>query len=154
MSKLYILIGVPAAGKSTWVSKQEWAKDCAYISTDTHVDSYAAANNTTYNDVFKAYMPTAIKLMTAEVLAARAEGKDIIWDQTNVSVASRAKKFNMLPDYTAIAVVFPTPEANEHARRLDSREGKHIPYHVITQMIKSFEYPTLEEGFSSILVAQ
>jgi predicted kinase len=153
MSKLYILVGVPGSGKSTWVSDQDWSKDCAYVSTDIHVEAYAKEQGKTYSEVFVEYMPMAIGLMAEEVVEAREAGKDIIWDQTSTTVKSRARKFNMLPDYYAIAVVFKTPEHTELMRRLMSRPGKEIPDHVIYSMIGSWEEPTLEEGFKEIWYA-
>jgi hypothetical protein len=58
----------------------------------------------------------------------------------------------MLPNYRAIAVVFPTPEHKELVRRLSSRwdSGKVVPEHVVASMIASWEEPTLEEGFDEI----
>ena len=50
MPKCYQLVGVPGAGKSTWVNSQEWAKDCAYISTDHHVERQAEFEGKTYNE--------------------------------------------------------------------------------------------------------
>lgn len=150
MPKCYQLVGVPGAGKSTWVNSQAWAKDCVYISTDKFVDEYAKEQGKTYNEVFKDFMPTAVDLMAAEVVEARLADKDIIWDQTSTSVISRKKKFKMLPKYEHIAVVFTTPEKDELARRLASRPGKNIPDHVIKSMIDGFEMPTKEEGFLEV----
>lgn len=150
MSKVYVLVGVPGAGKSTWVNNQEWAKDCVYVSSDQLIEEEAERQGKTYNDVFKDYVSEAISLMLDQVIAAREEGKDIIWDQTSVSVKSRKKKFSMLPDYEHIAVVFPTPEGAELARRLASRPGKNIPDEVVKSMIYSFEMPTEEEGYKEV----
>jgi len=150
MSKVYVLIGVPGSGKSTWISQQEWAKNCVVVSTDDFVEDYARECGSTYNEVFDDYMPTAVKLMTDKVVRAREAGKDIIWDQTSTTVKSRKRKFNMLPDYEHIAVVFPTPEKEELARRLASRPGKNIPNHVMRTMIDGFEMPTEEEGYKEI----
>lgn len=153
MSKCYQLIGVPGAGKSTWYHKQDWAKDCSYISTDMWVDLEAERLGATYNEVFKDYMPTAVKLMAQNVALAREKNRDIIWDQTSVSVKSREKKFRMLPGYEHIAIVFLTPERSELDVRLSGRFGKHIPKNVIDSMIANFEMPTLGEGFMEIRFA-
>ena len=150
MPKLYVLVGVPGSGKSTWVSNQKWAENCVYISSDKHIENYAAEQGKTYNEVFKNYATTAVSLMLDDVVAARNEGKDIIWDQTSTTVKSRKRKFNMLPDYYAIAVIFPTPETNELIKRLASRPGKNIPTHVMRKMIDCFQMPTVEEGFNEI----
>lgn len=153
MNKLYVLVGVPGSGKSTWVSNQKWAKDCMYVSTDMHVENYAKLNGKTYNEVFKEYMPTAVKRMADDVNWARNNGKDIIWDQTSTTVKSRAKKFRMLPDYEAIAVVFETPTPLELEKRLANRPGKNIPWAVMNTMINGFEMPTVEEGFKEVWIA-
>jgi hypothetical protein len=88
----------------------------------------------------------------ANVVSAREMGNDIIWDQTSTTVKSRLKKFNMLPDYYHIAVVFKTPDHEELMRRLISRwdDGKIIPEHVVASMIAGWEEPTEAEGFKEI----
>jgi predicted kinase len=148
-----MLIGIPCSGKSTWIENQEWAKDCAVISTDTYVEAYAAAVNKTYSEVFEMYMPKAVELMTNDVITAHAENKDIIWDQTSLTKASRLRKFKMLPNYYAIAVVFPVPEKEELYCRLMSRPGKIIPEHVIERMIEQYQSPKMNEGFKEIWYA-
>jgi predicted kinase len=154
MPRCYQLVGVPGSGKSTWAEFQDWALTCARVSTDKWVEIYAKEVGRTYSEVFDAFMPTAVDLMAKEVVAAREIGRDIIWDQTSTTVKSRARKFNMLPDYEHIAVVFKTPEADELARRLANRPGKNIPNHVLRSMINNFEMPDTEEGFSQIWFAQ
>jgi predicted kinase len=151
MPKCYQLIGVPGSGKSTWIKNQSFAKDCAIVSTDEHVENHAKFVGKTYSEVFKDYMPTAVNLMTFDVVKAREAGKDIIWDQTSTSVLSRKRKFNMLPGYEHIAVVFKTPPAGELVKRLASRPGKIIPWDIVSGMINKFEMPTKEEGFSEII---
>lgn len=152
--KCYQLIGVPGSGKSTWIKSQDWAKDCVVVSTDEFVEDYAKEVGSTYNNVFDDYMPTAVKLMADKVVRAREAGKDIIWDQTSMSVKSRKRKFSMLRDYEHIAIVFKTPEKDELARRLASRPGKNIPDHVMRSMIDNYDVPTEDEGFSQIWYAE
>ena len=150
MSKCYQLIGVPGSGKSTWIRNQIWALGLTIVSTDTFVEAYAEQQGQTYNQVFEDFMPRAVDLMAQQVVFAREHGHSVIWDQTSTTVASRQKKFRMLPDYEHIAVVFRTPDAPEHARRLNSRPGKTIPDEIVQDMINRFEMPTEEEGFVEI----
>ena len=150
MPKCYQLIGVPCAGKSTWIKNQTWALGLTIVSTDPWVEDYARSQGKTYSEVFKDYMPRAVELMSGQVVRARELDHTIIWDQTSTTIASRAKKFRMLPDYEHIAVVFKTPEHKELMRRLMSRPGKEIPDHVVASMIASWEEPTVEEGFKEI----
>ena len=150
MPKLYVLVGVPGSGKSTWARSQEWYNDCVYISTDQYVEEWANSVGKTYSEVFEEYMPMAVARMAGAVNGAKSIGQDIIWDQTSTTVSSRTRKFNMLPDYHAIAVVFRTPEEEELVRRLATRPGKVIPEHVLHDMIWNFEMPTEEEGFKEI----
>ena len=152
----YQLIGVPGSGKTTWAENKlrDELKDCVYASTDLYVEKFAYSVNKTYNEVFDGYMKSAVKLMTDQVIHARDLGQDIIWDQTSTTVVSRRKKFNLLPDYEHIAVVFPTPEPKDHARRLAQRPFKIIPQDVLDRMIFDMgnEPPTLSEGFTRIVI--
>jgi len=157
MPKCYQLIGVPAAGKSTWYKNQDWLgedkKDHKYVSTDQHVEGYAQDQGKTYSEVFAEYMPTAIEQMMVNVNLAAAFQIDIVWDQTSTTVKSRARKFNMLPNYEHIAVVFRTPNLDVLKERLASRPGKDVPWEVVQGMLDNWEEPTLEEGFTEIWYA-
>ena len=151
MPKLYVLVGVPGSGKTTWVNNQDWAHQCTCVGTDTYVEAYARSVGKTYSDVFEEFMPQAVKLMLKDVMAAKAMNADIIWDQTSTTQASRLKKFNLLPDYYKIAVVFRVP--SDLDQRLAARPGKIIPEDVVKTMIDNFEEPTTGEGFDEIWYA-
>ena len=150
MNKCYQLIGVPAAGKSTWIKEQIWALGQTVISTDPFVEDYARTQGKTYTEVFKDYMPTAVDRMAKQVVFARENSHTVIWDQTSTTVKSRARKFNMLPDYEHIAVVFRTPDLDVLKERLINRPGKEIPWEVVQGMIDNWEEPSEEEGFKEI----
>jgi predicted kinase len=153
MPKCYQLVGVPGSGKSTWIESQDWSLLCAKVSTDKWVDFYAKEVGLTYSEVFTSFMPTAVDLMAKEIVAAREMKRDIIWDQTSTTIASREKKFRMLPNYEHIAVVFKTPDRlilNERLKVRADQTGKIVPQSVITMMIECWEEPTEEEGFKEI----
>jgi predicted kinase len=150
MNKCYQLIGVPGSGKSTWIKDQIWTLGLTVISTDVFVEDYARECGSTYSEVFDDYMPRAVELMANQVVFAREHGHTVIWDQTSTTVKSRARKFNALPDYEHIAIVFRTPELSILKERLASRPGKEIPWAVVQGMIDNWEEPTKEEGFKEI----
>jgi gluconate kinase len=120
------------------------------VSTDHYVEKFGRRMGMTYSQVFDQVMKRAIRLMMRRVNKARNECKDVIWDQTSTTAASRRRKFSSLPDYDHIAVVFSTPDRDELDVRLAGRPGKHIPKRVIDSMIAGWEEPTEEEGFVEI----
>jgi predicted kinase len=152
MSKVYMMIGVPGSGKSTWINSQDWAGDCVLVSTDKLIELEAGRQNKPYNEVFKGYIDEATILMTEDIRHAVAEGKDIIWDQTNTSRKSRRSKLALVPGYYKIAVVFATPEKEEWQARINSRPGKSIPASVLKAMAAGLQLPT-EDEFDEIWYA-
>ena len=155
MTTLYVLVGVPGSGKTTWIGHQAFDWDnTVIISTDKYVEQYAIAMNKTYSDVFKEYMPTAVDKMAQAAVDAFKANKVVVWDQTSTSVSTRAKKLRMAPaHYTKIAVVFETPRKDIHDKFLN-RPGKKIPSEVIQSMISNFVYPSVSEGFDKIIIAK
>lgn len=148
---LYMLVGVPGSGKSTWINTVEF--DATVISTDNYIENVARYQNITYNEAFKDHIKNAEKLMYEDLGWAIEYNTNIVWDQTNISSKTRKKKLNLVPShYNKIAVMFETPADDELERRLNSRHGKTIPPHVMDGMIEMLEQPTLEEGFDEVRV--
>lgn len=144
------MVGLPGSGKSTWIKNQSWSKNCAVVSTDFHVESYAASVNKSYSEVFELYNPFAVKMMVADIEDAVKANKDIIWDQTSTTIASRFKKFKLIPHYRCIAVEMPHLPQLALSARLLSRPNKVIPQEVIEKLMHFYESPTIDEGFSEI----
>ena len=152
MPVCYQLVGVPGVGKSTWVKNQTHLLGLTIVSTDYWVEQYAKSQAMTYSDVFEVAMPYAIEQMLEQVRLASKYNHSIVWDQTSTTIASRKKKFHMLPNYEHVAVVFITPNRDELDVRLSGRPGKHVPKNVVDSMIAGFQMPTLEEGFKEIVI--
>lgn len=150
---LYMLVGVPASGKSTWINtfKPPIGRDTTIISTDSYIEHIALSLNKTYDEVFQEHIKAATKNMYKHVEWAVERGTHIVWDQTNLTRKTRAKKLIMIPDhYIKIAIWFPTPDEAELKRRLSSRPGKTVPWGVMQNMIDSMTYPGFDEGFDVI----
>ena len=148
MPTLYMLIGVPGSGKTTWIKNNK--HDAVVASTDLYIERYAMKTGKTYNDMFKELIGAATDQMNKDVAHAVQEKKDIIWDQTNLTAKSRKSKLSKIPkDYRKVAVFFPVP--SDLRDRLASRPGKTIPDPVILSMINQLQPPTKEEGFDEIV---
>ena len=154
--QIFVLVGLPASGKSTWTANK--LKNSPYsfsiISSDDKIESYAKAQGKTYSEVFQDYAATAQQEIWQDFKKAIKAEKNIIWDQTNMTIKKRKSILSQLPNgYVKTAVVFKIND-DELVRRLNSRaekEGKHIPEHVIKSMTKSYQEPTENEGFDNVI---
>jgi predicted kinase len=149
MPNFYMLIGVPASGKSTW--REQHAGDALVISSDDLIEQYAASQGKTYNEVFKEQIKIATQIVNDHAKAAFAAEQDVIWDQTNITKKSRKSKLALVPPhYRKTAVFFATPLEEEWQRRLNSRQGKSVPAYILDSMVEMLEMPDLDEGWDAI----
>jgi predicted kinase len=150
---IWLAIGLPASGKSTWIDENcgvSTTQDIVILGTDRLIDAYAESRGKTYSEVFKEYIDTATDLFFWKLENAVVEGRNVIIDRTNLTKKARHKILARVPDdYTKIALVFSCDDKTL-AWRLQNRPGKHIPDFVIDNMRKTFEYPSLDEGFTQI----
>ncbi len=151
--QFYMLCGIPGSGKSTWVDQTVGsmvAKNMV-LSTDDIIQDIADRQKLTYNDVFGDVTYAFAERMMHKLASIAFERCDVvIWDQTNLSVKTRARKLARVPlCWTKIAVFFDVPENLEE--RLASRPGKHIPKNVIEGMKRTYTKPRIEEGFDLII---
>lgn len=148
-----MLCGIPTSGKSTYVEKLkklDYWKDAVVLSTDNYIEKYAKRVGQTYNEVFDDVIPDAIRELEMEFNWSKSKGRNIIWDQTNLSVKSRKKKLSKLPSsYSRNAIYFEI-SLEEALERNEHREGKFIPKDILKRMWHQFEIPTLEEGFDYV----
>lgn len=152
MPTLYMLVGVPASGKSTWVRQNQGSALVA--SSDDYIEHQAEKLGSTYSDVFDKFIKAANTHAIETARKAFSDNLDLIWDQTNLTKTGRRNKLKMVPhSYKKIAVFFPTPHEDVLKKRLASRPGKNIPDYVITSMSKTIEKPSKEEGFDEVIVA-
>lgn len=150
-----MLIGLPATGKSTFLKNQAifHEPDCgvSVLSTDRYIDQYAETHGKTYNQAFPDAFSEADKQLKYDLERAIKENHDIYWDQTNLSVSSRKKKLALIPSrYTRTALTFLPINEKTWKDRLNSRPGKVIPEPVLESMTKTYQAPTVAEGFDFV----
>lgn len=160
MKNAYIFVGLPATGKSTMIEKAMniYNGNMFVYSTDNYIETIAKLNGSTYNDMFAATIKEATQMCDEGLEQAIADGLDIIWDQTNLGLKKRKSIIDKLKpkNYFLHAVAIEMPESghfdawNEYKFRLQNREGKNIPEHIINNMFRSYVLPTVEEGFDRV----
>lgn len=145
---------MPGAGKTTFrnhLTRMHSRKGWAIISSDDIIETLAKRQRKTYDELYEANAKEANDQVHAAFLRAISMRQPVIIDRTNLSKASRANWLTKIPKtYKIVGVIIKTPDKDEHKKRLGSRPGKTIPEAVLERMRNSFEYPTLEEGFSTI----
>jgi predicted kinase len=146
--KLIMLVGVPGTGKSTWCDQMDdgsWE----FVSTDSFLEYRAEVEDISYSDSLNKYMKQAEETMYLDLQDYVKEGLDIIWDQTNLTKESRARKLSLIPSsYEKECIVFTIPE--NHREIVEGRVTKSIPWKVIKGMRSRFQYPAHDEGFTKI----
>jgi predicted kinase len=148
VNTFFMLVGLPGVGKSTWAKKQ---LNATIISTDDIIQDIADKYGLTYNQIFDSETYSFVNKIAWRLAKFAFERNDnVIWDQTNLTINSRANKLKMVPGhYKKICVLFGVPD--DLPERLNSRPGKVIPNDVMMNMIKSYQQPTTLEGFDDIV---
>jgi predicted kinase len=148
-----MLCGIPTSGKSTYVEKLkklDYWKDAVVLSTDAYIEKEAQRMGMTYNQVFDDVIDDATRELELQLNMAKDKGRDIIWDQTNLSIKTRKKKLAKLPSFYARGVIYFEISLEEALERNKYREGKFIPESILKRMWHQFEIPTRNEDFDYV----
>ena len=159
MATCYVMVGLPAMGKSTLVDEMcKMDPDVFVYSTDAILERIAEQLGKTYNDVFEDHIKSAQTEADIWLAEAIKHKLNIIWDQTNLGVGKRRKIINRMKQagYDVACYCVVPPEAGHFddlkvwKQRLRNRPGKTIPDHVLSNMWESYVDPTVDEGFEGI----
>jgi predicted kinase len=148
-----ILCGIPTSGKSTYVEKLKkipYWENAVVLSTDAYIEKQVQRLGRTYNEIFDDVIDDATRELELEFNEAKNDGRDIIWDQTNLTVKTRRKKLSKLPSWYHRGAVYFEISLEEALKRNETREGKFIPESIIKRMYHQFEIPTMTEGFEYV----
>ena len=199
--KLYVLVGPPSVGKSTWIKTLK-IQDVVVINRDEIAERAAEKNGLTYDEMFINPSPETSEigdvhpkygevipapehmlkrtdlaysrlvkingyvqyLLTLGINQALELNFNIVVDMTNMNKGSRKRALKYLGDrsdeYEKIAVVFKFQGAEDIIKKVasiraqqyrDAGKSKTISDEVFDMMFKSYEEPTMEEGFDDII---
>jgi predicted kinase len=148
--ELIMLIGLPTSGKSTFSNQKKYSK-YVRVSSDDILQEVAKERQQSYNNVFKGNIRFAQIAMMKVLRKAIEDGKNIIWDQTNLTRKQRREKLKHIPPHYKKTAVYFVVDLKTTLQRNTQRPGKVIPPEILERMIKEYELPVLEEGFDTII---
>ena len=140
MSKLYTLIGLPASGKSTFCKSHN---ECVIVSTDNI--RYELYGNAEIQDNPK----RVFNIAHSRIEKALSNGKDVIFDATNLTPLSRKNIFNHT-NCKHIAIYFDINVNTCIERNL--KRDRIVPIEVIKKMSKRITKPLKSEPFDEVIV--
>lgn len=144
MATLNIMIGIPGSGKSNYAKKCLINYNTEYLSSDDIRIELYGFEDQTHNDV-------VFETMKKRTLNALREGKDVIYDATNLSKKRRSSIISEARKLSAQinAYLCCTP-INIILERNITRVERQLPWDKLVQMIQSIEPPMYYEGFDNI----
>lgn len=147
MSTVYLLVGIPGSGKSTWAQQFSGLDTCDIISTD------AIRGELTGDPGDQRCSREAFDIAYARLRTALYYGHDVCFDATNVTRQARQRVMRIAhqadPSVVLIAVTFPI-SVSEAIQRQALRD-RQVPADVIAQFAQRYEYPSYAEGFAHIV---
>ena len=147
---LYLMVGVPGSGKSTYV-KNILKDGDIYISRDeirysllTEEDDYFAKEN----EVIKTFIDNIDKSLVNEEYCG-----DVYADATHLSPKSRAQVLNQLKNKDKVSVIYLDIPLNIILERNAQRKGRAlVPENVVRRMYNSIILPTKAEGIEELII--
>jgi predicted kinase len=151
---LYVVVGLPGCGKSTFAHKfiseeRMRGKEVKYLSTDSLRGIIGESDEDMHvsHKVFK-----HVRLMVNFFLS---HNQDVLVDATNITVSQRGKYVRIGQKYNAdmYAFILPLNDIQELMNRNEIRKskgGRFVPIDVIERMKDDYVEPSFEEGFTFI----
>lgn len=146
MADLYLMCGVPGAGKSTFLKKIV-DENSVIVSRDEIRFSIVKSDE----DYFS-HEDEVLNIFWKRINEALAAGKDVFVDQTSLTIKARKFLLRHVKGYTYANIIWINEDENTCLERNEKRKGTraYVPRSVIRRMYRQFIEPSLSEGFDYI----
>jgi len=149
MSTIYIAVGLPGSGKSTYAKNFIKDKDIEYLSSD---ELRAVFGKSEEDQTVTPLVFGHIKRKVDEFLK---DGKNVLVDATSVNRKERADYITTAKKYGAkvVALVFKMDRQGliDRNKKRGQEGGRVVPDWVIDKMLAKFEEPSHSEGIDEVI---
>lgn len=147
MANLFLMCGIPGAGKSTFLKSHIKKKNTAIISRDVIRFSIVKPD-----EEYFSHEDEVVKIFWEQINKALAEDKDVFVDQTSLTPKSRKWLLQHATGYEHANVIWIDEDLETCLERNNKRHGTraYVPEDVIRRMYDQFVEPSLDEGFYRI----
>jgi predicted kinase len=140
MSTIYIAVGLPGSGKSTYAKNFIKDKDIEYLSSDELRAVFGKGEDD------QTVTPLVFGHIKRKVDEFLKDGKNVLVDATSVNRKERADYITTAKKYGAkvVALVFRNKKRGQEG-------GRVVPDWVIDKMLAKFEEPSHSEGIDEVI---
>ncbi len=146
---LYITVGLPGSGKSTYAKEFIKGKEIEYLSSD----SLRAVFGKSEED--QTVTPLVFGHIKRKVDEFLKDGKNVMVDATSVNRKERSDYINTAKKYGAkvVAIVFKMDRQGliDRNKKRGEQGGRVVPDFVIDKMLAKFEEPSYSEGIDVMI---
>lgn len=144
MNTLYITVGLPGSGKSTYAKEFIKGKDIEYLSSDELRAVYGKGEDD------QTVTPIVFGHIKRKVDEFLKDGKNVLVDATSVNRKERSDYINTAKKYGAkvVALVFKMDRQGliDRNKKRGEQGGRVVPDWVIDKMLAKYEEPSFDEG--------
>ena len=152
MKTLYITVGCPASGKSTYVKNyvDDNKQNGMYLSSDELRAKFGSgeSDQTCTNQVF-----SYIKQKINEILQDKNDGYLII-DATSINKKNRREYIELAKKNKSKIVAWVFERNRDILIDRNKNRDRVVPISVIDRMISQYEKPSVDEGFDEVIEIQ
>ena len=146
---LYITVGLPGSGKSTYVKNFIKDKEIEYLSSDSLRAVYGKSEED------QTVTPLVFGHIKRKVDEFLKDGKNVLVDATSVNRKERSDYINTAKKYGAkvVAIVFKMDRQGliDRNKKRGEEGGRVVPDWVIDKMLAKFEEPSYSEGIDVMI---
>jgi predicted kinase len=146
---LYITVGLPGSGKSTYAKEFIKGKEIEYLSSDSLRAVYGKSEED------QTVTPLVFGHIKRKVDEFLKDGKNVMVDATSVNRKERSDYINTAKKYGAkvVAIVFKMDRQGliDRNKKRGEQGGRVVPDWVIDKMLNKFEDPSYDEGIDVMI---